>query len=148
MKRLFCSSISKEMSSSWPLYEMPPQSNQTHTHRYLITDYKLQSKTATGDKYTITPVLVNTSTYINSRCQQVWSMTTCSWICIMPLKQKWGSCGSWTNKVEWWLFKRRKKGTAVDQELSGGCEGAVGKLQTQATAWYSLAPTALAYTHV
>lgn len=42
-----------------------------------------------------------------------------------------------------------KKGIAVDQELSGGCEGDEGGVATKlTTAWYSHAPAALAYTHV
>lgn len=46
---------------------------------------------------------------------------------------------------EQWLPDRR--GTAVDQELSGGCDGGEGKATKLTIAWYSHAPAALAYTH-
>lgn len=48
------------------------------------------------------------------------------------------------------LLQREKKntGTAVDQELSGGCAGSEGEATKLTMAWYSHAPAALAYTHV
>lgn len=46
--------------------------------------------------------------------------------------------------MTFFVVKKKKKGTAVDQELSGGCDGAGGEATTLTISLYSHAPAALA----